>query len=391
MSAICGFRFTPDDLLFFRDGRPSTQGDDHDLESLFPPSPATLYGALRARRLFDQEVAVGKLSEATWHGLLGPELEAELGRWGGFGSMRLRGPWLVRNETEVLLPAPADVAMTLKATRGESPQIAELFRLRLEEATTAPRWSHSLGAWRPFSLRNGAWHDASDHAPTSASGEWWVTGAGLASWAAGGLPAADDLVHRSDLWQSEPRVGVGLAEGGRLAQEHLLFTFGYVRLARNVELGFDLSGSALKPELGLRLGGEGRTGQLRPGPTFPGAPTMPATAGRVLVASLTPMLSGAGAFPPGFAPKQLAGCFGGLPASLTGALVRGWQPLGGWDLVRRRAKPLRRAIPPGSVFALDFSSSGAAASLWGTTHSDFAEEGSSQQGFGLVACGAFPT
>lgn len=390
MSPVRGFRFAPDDLLFFRDGKPSTQGDDHDLESIFPPSPATLYGALRARRLFDAEIAVGELSKATWPELLSADLVQELGPWGGFGTMRLRGPWLVRDGNQVLLPAPGDVAVLTERT-SDGPKVSSVFRLRLDDGQSTARWSHPLGAWRPFERRNEGWIDASARSPVSAAGEWWITAAGLTAWAAGGVPAAAELVHRSELWQPEPRVGVGLATDDRLAQEHLLFTFGFVRLSRNVELGFELEGSPLAAELGLRLGGEGRTGQLRPGPTFPAAPPIPQGARRIVVSTLTPMLSLTGAFPPGFAPSRLSGKFGGLDAALAGALVRSWQPLGGWDLVRRRAKPLRRAIPPGSVFALESSNPSAAVSLWGTNHSDFAEEGLSQQGFGLVACGVYPT
>lgn len=56
------FRLDPDDVLFFRDGRPSTLGEDHYLRSLFPFHPSTLYGALRTRRLLDFGVDLHELA-----------------------------------------------------------------------------------------------------------------------------------------------------------------------------------------------------------------------------------------------------------------------------------------------------------------------------------------
>lgn len=42
------FFIEADDVLMFRDGRPFTAGESHVIQSLFPPSPLTLQGALRS-------------------------------------------------------------------------------------------------------------------------------------------------------------------------------------------------------------------------------------------------------------------------------------------------------------------------------------------------------
>src|ERR1700682_5596391 len=91
-----GYRLLPQDVLFFRDGRPSSMGDDHYLRSIFLPHPSTLYGMVRTQRMPDEGCDLSHVSEAWWQGL--PErLRAEIGEWGGYGSLRLRGPWLVRD------------------------------------------------------------------------------------------------------------------------------------------------------------------------------------------------------------------------------------------------------------------------------------------------------
>src|SRR5438552_10316090 len=148
----------PDDVLFFRDGKPNTQGDDHYLRSLFPPYPSTLYGALRTQRLIDFGVDLTGLDEARWK-MLNAELRRELGEWAGFGSLWLRGPWLIWRK-QVLMPAPADLGLLLNERtkpRKSEPEAAfqairTICRFRFETASgrvekerEAERfWSHPL-------------------------------------------------------------------------------------------------------------------------------------------------------------------------------------------------------------------------------------------------------
>ena len=158
-------RLDPDDVLFFRDGKPSSLGTDHYLHSLFPPHPSTLYGALRTRRLLDGGVELRGLEATTWQQRLG-DLTRELGNWGRFGSLELRGPWLVRGLTkdqeEVLLPAPADLAVVLEKEDervvGEEKRrrIVDVVRYRLEDGA-AGGWSHHLGLWQPYRRPSDGW------------------------------------------------------------------------------------------------------------------------------------------------------------------------------------------------------------------------------------------
>src|SRR5947207_7513440 len=113
MSAA-SFRIQPHDVLFFRDGKPSSLGEDHFHRSIFPPHSATLYGAIRTRRLIDEGVDLSRLKPSTWNELVHEDLQAEIGTPQALGTFSLRGPWLTRRETfdgadEVLLPAPSDL------------------------------------------------------------------------------------------------------------------------------------------------------------------------------------------------------------------------------------------------------------------------------------------
>lgn len=391
------FRVIPEDVLFFRDGRPSSRGSDHFLPSLFPPHPSTLYGALRTRRLIDADVSLAELRRKKrdlW-ATLPEELRAELGPWGGFGELELRGPWLVR-DGQVLVPAPADLGVTLK--KGDTgqeddapPEVEEVVRfLPLKEPSGGH--SHPLGLLVPHRWTDGewaAWPAGAARAPEPVAG-WFVQPQGLTRWAEGALPQPADLVHASELWAPEPRVGLGMEAGRRAGETGMLYTFGFIRLRPGVALGFEVRNSGLEPDRRVRLGGEGRTAWLEGGVALPS--TTDQASKRVRLTLATPALSEGGAFPPGFSAERLAGSIAGTDLRLVAASVRGHQPVGGWDLARNRAKPLRRAIPAGSVFVLEAVDGGTVepAALHGINLSGYDDEHLARQGFGLALAGVDP-
>lgn len=387
------FRLEPSDVLFFRDGKPSAIGADHYLRSLFPPFPSTLYGALRTRRLVDKEVELAALNEATWSRSLGL-LTGELGTWGGFGSLAMRGPWLIRHE-EPLLPAPADLGVTLKPglrAKDEKPEIEQVVRFRPAESSGERSWSHPLSLLLPFIYDGEEWQSFEPPGPgvepRTVAGEWFLGSKGLAAWQSGGVPQPEDFVHFSQLWCTEARTGVGLMAEQRSNQEGLLYTFGFIRLLADVALGFEAKGADLKPEGLVRLGGEGRTASLHPGPALPAFTEAPAS-GRFSLCFATPSLSATGGYPPGFAPDRLVGTIGNRRCRLVGAVLSRFVLAGGWDLARQFPKPLRRAIPAGSVFLFEplDNETATPADIDGLCLTDFPEEELARQGFGLAVSG----
>lgn len=382
------FRIVPSDLLYFRDGKPSSLGADHYLRSLFPPNPSTLYGALRTRRLLDEEVELAGLDQATWNKRLSPALIEELGQWAGFGSLEVRGPWLVRGTDEPLLPVPADVGIIQEGSlrsKDERPALTEVVRFRSGD-TAAESWSHPLALLDPFARNEQPWTGAE---PRSAAGDWWLKPAGLATWRTGGVPEKSDLVHRTELWLDEPRTGVGLQSEKRASQEGLLYTFGYIRLLPGISLGFEAKGSRLQAGSLLRLGGEGRTASLEVGPSLARWAEPAAGEGRFGLCFVTPALSAAGGYPPGFSADRLEGILGGRRCRLVAAAVPRVALFGGWDLARKFPKTLRRAIPSGSVFHFESVAEEkvSASALDGLCYSDFSEEQLARQGFGLAVAG----
>lgn len=392
-----GFALTPDDVLFFRDGRPSTRGSDHYLRSLFPPHPSTLYGALRTRRLLDAQVELDGLEADAWAARLGP-LTEELGKWGCVGSLELRGPWLAYRG-ERLLPAPADLGLLLRKDNDKTETIEAVLRYRLDESASGATWSHPLGLMVPHERPGGRWlpwrvgQDGRE--PTSAA-DYYLRPRGVAAWLRGDLPAPGDFVPSCELWLDEMRTGVGLQAHARSSAEGQIYTFGYVRLRPGVALGFEARGTALTADGRVRLGSDGRTARLDAVPDIALDAASLDAAGRACLYFATPTLARAGAYPPGF-DVDGHGHVGGHGFRVAGAIVEHPVPTGGWNVAQRTAKPLRRGIPAGSVFVLDPDADAkergpalaALAKLHGAGLADFPDECLARQGFGLALVGAY--
>jgi len=406
-----GLVLDPHDPLFFRDGKPSTIGADHYLRSVFPPFPSTVYGAIRARRLMDHAVPLDRLDRSRWESL--PEtLRAELGEWGGLGTLHLRGPWLVRRDRDaaggwqVLLPAPHDLGVILepgadreKDDPDQEPVVREGVRfLPVRPEGPEGGWSHPLALMVPHRRSSSGWQElpagTGEDAPAPAV-RWMLTAAGFEQWAAGGCPDPKQLVGTAGLWRDEVRTGVGLETQARSSRQGQLYTFGLIRLAHDVALGLELRGGSggLEPGSLVHLGGERRVAELGTGPALPVPGLDPGgeAPSWVVVSMATPCLSPAGAFPPGFAPDRLQAAVCGVELRLVGAVVLGSVPVGGWDLARGRPKPMRRAIPAGSTFYFEVvgpdGARDAARQVHGRCLATGPDMALAQQGFGLALAG----
>lgn len=365
-----GYRLVPEDVWFFRDGRPSIAGADHYLRSIFPPFPSTVYGLVRTQRLVEEGVDLTALSKSAWPSL--PEaLRKQIGEWGETGTLRLRGPWLMRGD-EILLPAPLDLRLRIDRGKNRASVVHEVVRLLpYTDDRASHNWSHPLAPMEPYVLGNGGWAHwktpPREKDPESSAG-WFITLDGLKEWLSGGVPRPDQVVSNRELWIDELRTGVGLDSSRRRHEEHQLYTFGFVRLQKNVSLGFELSGGELQCRQYARFGGENRAAAIREGPLL--SAELEKFASKP-VAVCTLFLATPAIFPEGALPAE---------HHVQSAVVPAPVLAGGWDLARHGPKPLRRAVPAGSVYWLDSEVPSMLAS-WSEK---------SQEGFGLMLVGHQP-
>lgn len=375
------FRAMPDDVLFFRDGKPASLNLDHYFRSLFPPLPSTVYGMIRTARLCDYGVELEGLNRARWNDLPA-DLRAEVGEWGEIGSIRLRGPWLVRAretggaESEVLLPAPADLGLVFAgdASDADSDPRKVVRYLPVEVDRRRRSWSHGLELMQPYFVDDtGTWREwtprADEADPKSADG-WFVTCAGMDRWLAGKTPRVEDLVRSSGLWSVERRIGIGLEASTRTSKDSRLFSYGYVRLQPGVGVGFEVRGCDLQSSRIAWLGGEGRVVHIEHGPSLSdrfGDPVREHSRATLYLGT----------------PAVFTGPEASSPShpAVYAAAVRSTVPIGGWDVARGGPKRLRRGVTAGSTYYVEAGDS---------IRSYLPVSEMHEQGFGLALAGSVP-
>lgn len=368
----------PLDVWLFRDGRPFTAGSDAMARSRFPPAPYTVYGMLRSLLLF-QAAAQGRV-QALRFGEDCAGISTVVGSPDDFSRLRLRGPWLARVENEALVryfPAPRDLAR-LNGT-AKPPQYA-----LLTPAQVAPLGASVAGGLWPLWVRHG-------ESPQSVEGylaeaDFWQYLAGQA------VPVAPAPL----LFLREGRPGLGMDRSTRTAAEGLLYTVEYIRPCQGVGLAVDvLDGLDQVPPL-IAFGGEARGSRCTVWPLLLDQPPsglreQGARSRHVKLVLATPALFRQGWLPAWIDPTTLRTTEPYPGLRLVSAAVPRAEPIGGFDLVNRVPRPMRPAVPAGSVYFFEADDAGAAERAFdrwfGQNVSDVGDHASI--GFGLAYAGAW--
>lgn len=334
--ALVWWFLEPVDTWSLGDGRPNRAGEDQsDLGCLFPPTPFTVVGALRAAAA--RTLGWSGRPREPWPAAL----RARLGDGRDVGPLRFVGPLLAK-DGEPLYPAPLhllgrrdpDGAWHPTALLAPGPEV----RCDLaDEPVALPTVAVRAPDCEPISKAT----------PLS---DAWVTTRALAAILAGTLPEAGDIVGRDALFAFEPRVGIEREPGRRTVREGRLYRPRHVRLRPGVGLLVGVQG--LDPELlpsVFPFGGESRLAAATPwsGPDPLALPVPAPEQGAALVA-LTPVRLAEAAVPgPG---TPTASLVPGAPGRIVSACHERPVRLGGWDGVAQRPLPLAPHAPAGSVW-----------------------------------------
>lgn len=369
----------PVDVLFLRAnksfGDPGSYG-----ESMVPPWPSVIAGALRSRMLADAGIDLKEFAD-------GRAPHPEIGTPASPGTFELCAVQLAQRPStgvvDPLFPLPLD--LTAEDTGGG---VAVL-------AARPAELPHALCSSYPLPKHPVI---AQSKRGKPAAG-LWLKRAGWQEYLNGKVPGAGQLVSSSDLWKPDPRTGIGLNAHTRSVEEGRLFTAEAAAFrqqhheAGSLTTGFLAAvGGATPPQDGLvRLGADGRAALVHALPDF--APPEPdfealAASGRCRIVLATP-----GIFPRGWLPegvKEQNGQFlfdlHGVRGHLAAAAVPRAGVVSGWDLAQERPKPARRAVPAGAVYWLDGVEATpealrelAARGLWGEPCGDPQQQRAEQQ------------
>ena len=364
----------PTEPLLFRTGRPFNAGENNFAETLFPPTPETLQGSLRAmiaiqwgKAQTDKTRTISEIfNEDAVVKLIGRRVDDR----NVYGQFRITGFTLGKrdkdtNFVERLFPAPAHFIRTTVYDEGK--KVSRLVRLKPESRSEGTSNIPS-GKLLLFPELQGKKTVAKSEDVTG-----WLTLQGLRAVLKGDVLNEEHLVAADAIYTRESRLGIGMNNATKTTQEGYLYQVQMIRMQPNygfvvdIGLGKDVSGGNqelpygenLLPEQETRdklkfleqgwltMGGEQRAARFEILNIGEEQSINQATPGKLLyfVYFATPAY-----FQNGWLPKNQ----GILPSDPITAAINRYQPIGGWFLSPQNAggagKITRRCVPAGSVY-----------------------------------------
>lgn len=320
--------FEPIDVWLFRDGRPFNAADDHRAETIFPPFPTVLQGAIRSHRLVQLRPTIDLRDKAA--------VRAAVGTADDFRKLRLRGPLIAKREgakTELYFPLPADVV----ARRGGT--------FRVLAAEVVPQGTREDSTFKSSSPHDVLLMPPPDELEGNAEGRW------LSQMALTQYLAEQPFTGtaRQTLYETEPRPGIGMNHQQRVTDQGLLYEVAFARPLPNVGLYIELHGyEEWKTSGVLRLGGESRAAhysevQIASLPWPKAGYKLPK---HFKIYFATPTYFEGGSVP---LDSTWSKFFNGK-VKLRTVAINGYDSIGGYDLANDQHKPARRYVPAGSVY-----------------------------------------
>ena len=372
---MIGVQIYPVDTWFFRDGTPFEDTPWLDVESLFPPHPPTLVGALRA--------AVARENGWNGRGRWSQEICQVLGDGpDDLGRISIRGPFLLSDD-QPLYRVPRHL---LGVTENERWSPRTFLR-------PGGRVVCDLGEVRLPALDRA--HDDNDR--LTPGSDQWLTASGMKAVLGGNVPDADQVIPSRQLWKTEHRTGLTRDARTRTSVEGMLWNTGHVRPVTGVSLGALISGlpDAWTFPFGKAspLGGESRLALLDPwyGSLNIGVSDVDTQVQgtKTALVALTP-LDISPAVCRGQAPlEELGG------ARVVSVCMDRPLRIGGWDSRSGHfgpgPLPMRSVLPPGSVLFCEVDGSDPREGMAMRSRNRAIRIGArTRSGFGLVALGAWP-
>lgn len=304
------------DTLFFRDGKPFSLGEDTWASSIFPPLPSTIYGALRTGYLVTNPANSDDIEALTKKFLI-------------------RGIFLKQEDT-FLFSAPADTHIE-KGSSHNAHLSYDFGTLPFDGALS----SKHLQVFKHL-----------DKNQKPAKGIFF-TEAHIQDYLKDIAENFLEIVAEDSLITYENKIGIGRDDNTRSVQESMLYRVQMQRWERlKLVIDSNLESLGISSPNQLRLGGEGKAVRLTSEKDTPNiqAPSSPAPYFKLYFA--TPAIFDGGWLPEGFKKKKgrISGTWRNVQLELLAAFVGKPLRIGGFDVKERVPKPMRQAVPAGSVY-----------------------------------------
>jgi len=340
-----GIFIEPFDVLFFRGGQPFSAAEDHFIESIFPPTPQTFQGILRSKILADQ---CGRFEEYR-KSCRGCEKKGEcqipdeIGSPGDdYGKLTIVGPFLAKMDEEGITP---HFSPPIDLLREEKEDTEDLFvhTPRPFEEFRSEDFLNDLGSV-PFPFIK----EPSGLKPLGKNFLSWTE---MKQYLAGRLKTVKKLSY-----YIEYRSGIARDKNKMTTKRGYLYNAGFIRLEGGLGLFANIDGlsnppSQLSP---IGIGGEGKAGICHKVDKFnfelPKSIFEDISKSKKFKVVLTQPAFFQNGWRPSWINDDLTGEYQGIKLKLLSACVGKPVHIGGFDIARKIPKPMKKAVPAGSVY-----------------------------------------
>jgi CRISPR-associated protein Cmr3 len=366
----------PNDVLMFRDGRPFAGGDDHFARGIFPPSPATFYGALRSHILSNCWSEFNKFKND--QGQIPEDVKKEIGTPTELGSLALCQFTLARrngNNIEQLFPMPKDVVKE-KGVEDGKPCILTP-RNSSSSRTIADLLAGLSNMWNP-----------TEKPMDAVSG--FLSSKEMGNYLLGTAPS---ITEADKLFKTEERTGIQKNRKTRSVETGRLYSVEYFRLNGDTGFAVEVDNTILLPESGiLRLGGDNRSAMYAAG-SWTDISVEPikrkiTDTKRFKLVLTTPAIFNKGWLPDWINADTMQGQINGIKVNLISACVGKPIGIGGYDFVKNHPKLMKKAVPAGSVYYYELTE-GDVDSLFKNVWLKSISDEKAQEGFGITLIGGY--
>jgi len=324
------------DTLFFRDGKPFEKGDDVWATGMFPPLPSVLYGVLRSAYLAQNDIGLEVVEKAT-SGL-------KIKNIAYYVNLRNRDE---EDKTERLqFPLPLDLVIekepeeSLTAEENKTDYRSEFnsYDGILMDENRAIKYSHLdqlpivpkhiLGYKKEIDVESIEHGFIDKHLL-----EGYLSGT-----------TTIEIRKLSELYQSEPKIGISRNNATRTTSEGNLYRVGMIRTT-DVRIVVEFEGLELKDKGILKIGAENKLAFYSEF-TENAAPKveLDLNGEEFKIYLATPAFFEQGYYPSKIFKDQ------GIKAELLSCVVGKYINIGGFDMVKKAPKEMRKAVPAGSVY-----------------------------------------
>lgn len=311
----------PYDKLFIKDGRPMSLEDDTAASGLFPPPPSVFFGALRSAVLSKANAAPESNEDPIHNG-------------------HILGIAFARNG-ELLFPTPNDLVR--EKSKDDKQREEPAYRLTLSNPEDAKLTSQPISGGQLLET------PLKGKIVQSVGG--FITTSGLKDYLAGNSVPAKELFDADKLYKGVPKLGIGLDYVSGTTKDGQLYTMTMQQLSPEVCLCVRAEGFGPLTD-DIRLGAEARAAEVKTSAsddlTWP--TDCPPSGEHLTMYLATPAVFRQGWIPDFIDPVTMEGKVEGNSVRLVAASVGKAIPLGGWDIAKGCPKPMRRAVPAGSVY-----------------------------------------